>query len=119
MYIIYCYLIASVTATVSGAIMGLSIMNNGCSRPGVTITNVDLCPLDGETVIISCQTVGPGTYVINGPRGIQSLNSPLTIMTFDLNVHSGTYTCSATSTNVPSSLCGATDVSLTVSGSGQ
>ncbi|XP_003389282.1 PREDICTED: hemicentin-1-like [Amphimedon queenslandica] len=101
--------ITQAPVTINGTISTLNISDNGCDRPGITSTGVDLCPLDGERVEISCSS-NEG-YTITGPGG-SSMDASLVIMNFNLS-DSGTYTCRSTST-----VCGGAVSTIVVSGSG-
>ena len=95
---------------INGSILVLNISNNGCNRPGITNTTADLCPLDGETVVISCSS--DEGYTISGPGGC-STNTPLVIWRFSLS-YSGIYICRSDNTD-----CGVAEDSIVVSASGQ
>ncbi|XP_019862757.1 PREDICTED: uncharacterized protein LOC109591469 [Amphimedon queenslandica] len=95
--------------TIRGRISVLNILDNGCTRPGITNTTGDLCPIEGERVEISCSTTRG--YIISGPGG-RSSDRPLFIRNFHLS-DSGIYFCTSTYTR-----CGAAMDSIVVSGSG-
>ena len=100
------------TISLTAVISLLNISDNGCGRPR-SPNNADYCPFEGENITISCNTTA--SYIILGPRGQISTNSPIMIDEFDSTIHSCTYTC----VNTPTSLCGSsTPVSITVFGAG-
>uniref|UniRef100_A0A1X7U7C0 Ig-like domain-containing protein n=1 Tax=Amphimedon queenslandica TaxID=400682 RepID=A0A1X7U7C0_AMPQE len=101
--------ISQVPVTINGSISALNISDDGCNRPGITNTTADLCPFDGEIVVISCSS-NEG-YTISGPGG-SSTDTPLVIWGFALS-DSGIYICR--SHNID---CGAAEDSILVSASG-
>uniref|UniRef100_A0A1X7T0L2 Ig-like domain-containing protein n=1 Tax=Amphimedon queenslandica TaxID=400682 RepID=A0A1X7T0L2_AMPQE len=102
--------ISQVPVTINGSILALlDISDDGCNRPGITNSTADLCPFDGERVVISCSS--DTCYTISGPGG-SSTGAPLVIWGFGLS-DSGIYICRSHNND-----CGVAEDSILVIASG-
>ena len=77
MYI--CFIVNPSIDSFMGTISGLGGTDDGCSRSEAPSGDVDLCPLPGEDVTITCTTSGstsiitPGGQVVSSPHIISSI----------------------------------------------